>query len=277
MKLKNTLIALTSVLLLAGCNNSNGVSTSESEAIFTFSLEEGEFMAESYVMKNTIFSFEGIAETTKISISKYNDLNSYLNEEDPTTKELTFEHKNVAFPTAHGHTAIVAEDGSDTYMFFYIKDQSGKEELCVMYDEPTRAPITARLISEDTLDLEKIKNAPNGKYYSNEMIKLYDSVAVDQKGSPKLEGEFEVQVNLDGKGKLAAYYSDAKMIRPTTYTLTSSVELNAFSGIGIFNDLEPLAIKDYDEEAKSFTVTLQKGARNYFAMEEFTVTYGGSW
>ena len=277
MKLKNTLIALTSVLVLAGCNNSGGASTSEPEVIFSFSIEEGEFMAQSYVMKNTIFSFEGITDTTKISISKYNDLNSYLNEEDPTTKELTFELKNVAFPTAYGHTAIVAKDGSDTYTFFYSKDQSGKQELCVMYDEPTKAPTTARLIEEDTLDLEKIKNAPNGKYYSNETIKLYDSVAKDQKGNPKLEGEFQVQVNLDGKGKLAGYYSDAKMISPTTYALTSLVELNAFSAIGLFNDLEPLAIKDYDETTKSFTVTLQQGARNLFATEEFTVTYGGSW
>lgn len=276
MKLKNTLIALTSVLLLAGCNNSGGASTSESEALFTFSIEEGNFMAETYVIQNTIFSFEGITETTKISISKYNDLNSYLNDEEPTTKELTFEHKNVAFPTAHGHTAIVAKDGDDAYTFFYQKNESGNNELYVMFKESYKT-FTARLIEEDTLDLEEIKNAPNGRYYSNEMIKLYDSVKVDQKGSPKLEGEFQVQVNLDGKGKLAGYYSDAKMIRPTTYTLTSSVELNAFSGIGIFNDSEPLAIKDYDETTKSFTVTLQKGARNYFATEEFTVTYGGSW
>ncbi|MDY6276199.1 MAG: hypothetical protein SPL75_01775 [Bacilli bacterium] len=277
MHLRKLSLILTGLFLVAGCKSSGEDTTSsDGSPRFIFAVDEGEYMGESYVLKNTVFKFEGISDTTKITVLKYDDLASYLGGGSAVSTELTFDFENQIFDTAHDKTAIVGKNGSDKYTFYYEKTDSGRGDLYVKGLDGMK-PYTVKLVKDEYLpNLESAYNAPGGKYYSQDSVKLYDSTHVDDYGKPELEGEYIIQVNIGTNHKLAGYYNELS-IGGASNALTSYTEMNSFSAIGVFNDFEPLAIKDYDEANHSFKVVLERGARPVFAYQEITVVYGGAW
>ena len=260
MKLYRSILFIASLFALASCGPKDEVNTGES--IQKFSINEGEYMSNSYKLKNSIFKFEGSGDNLVITLSTYEDLASYVNGGTPTSKTLDYEYKLLDQPTAHGNTAIVATDEDKTYTFYY--NPFLDTQLIFEYAKGLGRFSTYLVELKDVVDFTSAYNIPSGKYDIDGWAYLYNS-----KTNKQLDGRFSIRVNVDPYHHISSYYSKGGPSSP----ITSYVELNSFCAKGIYNDQEPLLLKEYNATTKSFKIETEREAFSVYAKAPIEVFY----